>query len=198
MIYIYFYFIKMEQVNDSNNKLHLIKNEEPSPIYQCAKCDKQYKTKKHLIKHQEKCNGLSILACPKCLKVFSNRHNKSAHIKKNNCKQKELLIHTYCNTVVIKFNYIYLMIEREFIELNRNIFKLGKTKQESNKRLSAYPKGSHLMFHMACIDCDKVEKILLNIFSRLFIPMKEYGNEYFQGNHYEMIKIIYNTILINL
>jgi len=40
MIYIYFYFIKMEQVNDSNNKLHLIKNEEPSPIYQCAKCDK--------------------------------------------------------------------------------------------------------------------------------------------------------------
>jgi hypothetical protein len=36
----------MEQVND--NKLHLIKKEEPSPIYQCIKCDKQYKTKKVL------------------------------------------------------------------------------------------------------------------------------------------------------
>jgi hypothetical protein len=42
----------MEQVNDNNNQLHLIKKEEPSsPIYQCAKCDKQYKTKKSFIIH---------------------------------------------------------------------------------------------------------------------------------------------------
>ena len=83
----------------------IIKKEEPSPIYQCIKCDKQYKTKKSFIRQQEKSNGLSILACPKCLKFFSNRHNKSAYIKKDNYKQKEILIHTYCNTVVVKFNY---------------------------------------------------------------------------------------------
>jgi uncharacterized C2H2 Zn-finger protein len=41
----------MEEVNDNKNKLHLIKNEELSHIYQCIKCDKQYKTKKSFIRH---------------------------------------------------------------------------------------------------------------------------------------------------
>jgi len=31
------------------------------------------------------------LTCPKCMKKFSNTSNKSAHIKKNNCKAKSII-----------------------------------------------------------------------------------------------------------
>lgn len=52
----------------------------------CKKCNKKYKTKKYLTTHEINCTGLSILACPKCKKIFSNASNKSKHIKNNKCK----------------------------------------------------------------------------------------------------------------
>ena len=44
--------------------------------------------KKYLIAHESKCKGVDSLTCPKCMKSFSNRHNKSAHIKRDTCKPK--------------------------------------------------------------------------------------------------------------
>jgi uncharacterized C2H2 Zn-finger protein len=163
--------------------------------FQCEKCSKEYKTKKYFIIHQNKCIGLNVLTCPKCMKIFSTYGNKSAHMKKNNCKPKEILLNSNYCSITITFNYIYLIKEREFIDNNKNIFKIGKTKQTSNKRFSAYPKGSILLFHMICNDCDKIEIILINKFNQLFIKKQEIGNEYFQGNHMKMIETIYNTIL---
>ena len=55
--------------------------------YYCKKCNKKYKTKKYLFNHEEKCNGLNILTCPKCMFTFTTRSSKSAHIKKNKCKE---------------------------------------------------------------------------------------------------------------
>ena len=104
-------------------------------LYCCKKCNKKYKTEKSYIKHEEKCNGLNILACPKCKKIFSNRASKSAHIKKNNYKEK-IIIETNPNL----YEYIYLLHEREFIKTNENIYKIGKSKQENTKRISSYPK----------------------------------------------------------
>jgi hypothetical protein len=60
-------------------------------IYQCKKCNKNYKTKKYLIEHEKICNGINILTCPKCMFTFSSRSSKSAHIKKNNCKAKSII-----------------------------------------------------------------------------------------------------------
>ena len=54
--------------------------------YNCAKCNKIYKTKKYLEQHNKKCNGIDSLTCPKCMKRFTDSGNKSRHIKKNNCK----------------------------------------------------------------------------------------------------------------
>ena len=181
----------------TKNDVIVVKEEEQKQDLCCYKCDKKYKTKKSLINHQQKCNGLNILACPKCLFIFSSRISKSAHIKRDNCKPAEPILNSNYASVVITFNYIYLIKEREFIDKNINVFKLGKTTQQSNKRLHSYPKGCSLVFHMICIDCDKIETILLKLFNHIFIKRCEYGNEYFQGNHIEMIKTIYNTILTN-
>ena len=59
--------------------------------FNCCKCYKKYKTKKSLIKHEEKCNGLNVLTCPKCMFTFSSRISKSAHIKRNNCKARSII-----------------------------------------------------------------------------------------------------------
>ena len=60
-------------------------------IYNCEKCNKIYKTKKYLIEHQIKCNGINSLTCPKCMKSFSTTCNKLKHIKKNNCKARSII-----------------------------------------------------------------------------------------------------------
>ena len=64
--------------------------------------------------------------------------------------------------------YIYLLQEREFISLNKKIFKLGKTKQENLKRLKQYSKGSKLIIQLQCENCDIIEKNLIIIFKESF------------------------------
>ena len=57
----------------------------------CKKCNKVYKIKKSLIKHEENCKGIDELTCPRCMISFSNRHNKSNHIKRNTCKPRSII-----------------------------------------------------------------------------------------------------------
>lgn len=61
------------------------------PTHICNKCNKIYKTKKCLIQHEMKCNGIDDLTCPRCMISFSSRQAKSNHIKRNNCKPKSII-----------------------------------------------------------------------------------------------------------
>ncbi len=40
---------------------------------------------------------------------------------------------------------IYLIREREFIRLNENTFKIGRTQQKINSRMMDYPKDSEII-----------------------------------------------------
>ena len=90
--------------------------------------------------------------------------------------------------------YIYLLQEREFISLNKEIFKLGKTKQENLKRLKQYSKGSKLIIQLECENCDIIEKNLIIIFKESFTQRTDIGIEYFEGDKDKMQEIIYNHI----
>ena len=90
--------------------------------------------------------------------------------------------------------YIYLLQEREFRKTKEKIYKLGKTKQQHNKRFGQYPKDSILLTQLICDDCDKMERILINLFNEKFKKRTNIGNEYFEGDYKEMIDLIYNTI----
>ena len=90
--------------------------------------------------------------------------------------------------------YIYLLQEREFINSNKDIYKIGKTKQENLKRFSNYPKGSKLLFQIICNDCSYYEKELLYLFKNKYELQTDIGNEYFKGNYKKMIKDIYEMI----
>lgn len=98
--------------------------------------------------------------------------------------------------LVLKFNYIYLLHTREFINAKKNIYKVGKTSKENLCRFNQYPKGSKLLLQTICSNCNICESKILKIFNKKFIKAKEIGNEYFEGNYLEMIDII-NTIVKN-
>lgn len=89
--------------------------------------------------------------------------------------------------------YIYLLQEREFVKTNENIYKIGKTKQNNLKRFSSYPNGSKLLIQVICNNCDITENIILNKFKNIFIQKKDIGFEYFTGDVYKMIDLIYET-----
>jgi hypothetical protein len=83
---------------------------------------------------------------------------------------------------------IYLFWCAQFILSDKNVYKIGKTRQSENGRLSGYPKGSKRLCEFICEDSDTAEKELLVIFRDKF---KSYtgvggGNEYFEGNWKEM------------
>jgi hypothetical protein len=91
-------------------------------------------------------------------------------------------------------NYIYLLQTREFINTNKPIYKVGKTKLINYGRFNQYPKGSILLLQSNCYNCDVIEKIIINEFKEKFKQRLEIGLEYFEGDYIKMKQIINLTI----
>ena len=104
------------------NNIHSedINNNKDNDNYICKKCNKSYKTKKSFINHDEKCIGLSILTCPKCMKTFSHVNNKNKHMKRNNCKAKSIVHYNKenNNNIVINNNIVN---NNNIVIINNNI-----------------------------------------------------------------------------
>jgi hypothetical protein len=132
----------------------------------------------------------------------SKKNIKINNIIKKNKNFKELsqtvvisLYNIAKTTIKKKYEYIYLLQEREFIRTNDNVFKIGRTSQSNTERIRSYSKGSQLLFMIKCKNSIKTEKKLLYFFDNLFNRKKEYGREYYEGDHIKMIDIIYNYVI---
>jgi hypothetical protein len=81
------------------------------------------------------------------------------------------------------YNFLYLIQEKR--DLNRSIFKIGKTTQLPNKRLEGYPKDT-IPIRISEIDnCHTRERELINLFKQKYKLIR--GREYFLGNKINMI-----------
>lgn len=90
------------------------------------------------------------------------------------------------------YGHIYLLQEREFVNSNEPVYKLGHTKNIGS-RLNGYPKGSIVHFICNCIGgmtSDNMEKIFLHYFKKLFKHRIDIGQEYFEGKLFIMINLI--------
>jgi hypothetical protein len=90
--------------------------------------------------------------------------------------------------------YIYLLETRESVRLGDQIYKIGKSKQETFKRFDQYPIGTILIFYRLCFDCDKIEKSLIKIFNNKYKNVSIYGTEYFHGDITDMCNDIIDCI----
>ena len=95
----------------------------------------------------------------------------------------------------ITCEYVYLLQEREFINLGESIYKIGRTKQLNDKRFKQYPKNSMLLLQTFCNNCVTCENQIMNMFKQKYIHRVDIGSEYFEGNVKEMQRDIFNIVM---
>ena len=88
---------------------------------------------------------------------------------------------------------VYLLIEREFINSNTKVYKIGRT-NDCLKRIKNYPKGSKLLFTSLCDNHYECENKIKEIFKNKYKQRTDIGLEYFEGDCNEMISDIVNII----
>ena len=67
----------------------------------CKMCNKIYKTKKCLLAHEVKCDGIDKLTCSRCMISFTTRQAKSKHIAINKCKAQSIIYARIPNAINI-------------------------------------------------------------------------------------------------
>ncbi len=114
-------------------------------------------------------------------------------IKKQHKKYNEIIVSIPKN----KTGYIYLIRTRASVNIDENVYKLGKTSKKFSIRMNGYDKGYETVFVHPIIleNLDNLELLLLNKLEQLFIKRIDYGNEYFEGNYLEMCNIIIRNII---
>lgn len=175
----------------------------------CFYCDEKYKDKEM---HNKKCEILSktqeqILKIDEINKMFTTKiknletfkklDDKFNNVKleiKNEIKNLEVLANLTIQAKIISTKQIYILIEREFIALNKDIYKIGYTTKGIINRLNGYPKGSFL--YATYTVAENYENEIINVFKNKFKQRTDIGNEYFEGNIDEMIKTIEELIII--
>ena len=94
-----------------------------------------------------------------------------------------------------KIGYIYLIREREFVNSNQNVFKVGRTIQKTPtcylERLKDYKRGSQMLsvIHVDCDDCEHIESKVKDVFNKMFKRHND-GHEYFEGDPKTMSMVI--------
>ena len=90
-----------QEINKEHRKTPNTNNDTPNTVentpdtngrkknHACTKCEKRFFNRSACEKHIEKCKGCHVLQCPTCLKWFSHRNAKYAHIKNVKCKPHE-------------------------------------------------------------------------------------------------------------
>jgi len=97
-----------QKVNPNEQKVN------PNNIL-CKKCNKVYKTLKHLQNHEKVCNKVDSLTCPRCMISFTKKQAKSRHIKANKCQARSIIHARTPNVQNITNNITNNNIQNNFI-----------------------------------------------------------------------------------
>ena len=87
-----------------------------------------------------------------------------------------------------KREYVYMLRTREFIRLNENVYKIGRT-SDVTRRFGQYPKESEIIWFCAVDNSMSVEKTIKKFFSQIF-KRTSYGHEWFEGDPTQMIEAL--------
>ena len=74
---------------------------------QCSKCKKKFNSKKRYIQHIALCNGIDVLTCSTCFKVFETRDQKYKHKRNGKCvpiNPQNISINSNCNNITNSTN----------------------------------------------------------------------------------------------
>ena len=105
--------------------------------------------------------------------VFKNLDS----IMKENCDIKD-------------YGHIYIIQEREFVNTQQPIYKIGKSIKIVN-RMPSYPKNS-LIYNIIYVpfNVNKIEKVLINECDKHFIQRSDIGREYYECDLESMMNLL--------
>ena len=89
---------------------------------------------------------------------------------------------------------LYLIHTREFISTNKEIYKIGRSSNIEN-RVRNYPNGSKILLAIINKNSIQCKTNLIKQFKLTFTQKQFYGNEYFEGDKYEMINMMCDYII---
>jgi len=176
---------------NSNRHIKHFSGNQDINFYACAVCSKKYESRMGLWHHNQKCKEPPPIPphppteIPENILLLERIVNLENKINQN----KKVI-----STEPEQIQYIYLIQEREFTKTGEPIYKIGKTKQENLTRFKQYSKGSRMLCQLISKDCDEDERILLGKFRNSYVPRKDVGSEYFEGDYEKMIQDIHETI----
>ncbi len=111
--------------------------EVPSVIV-CEYCNKSYASRDNLTKHYKICE----------IKESAKKEDLKKEIQRLEIENKSLKSRQMEELPMEeKYNSIYLVHEREFLNLQQPVYKIGIT-ETINRRMRQYPKGSKIIFVM--------------------------------------------------
>ena len=143
------------------NDIPNVQNDIPNQ-HICKTCQKSYKTKRHLIKHEKICNKVDNLTCPKCMLSFTHRNNRNRHIKANKCDARSIIHARQTNIQNIT---------------NNGTFQNAETIQNISNNIYINNFGSERIDH---ISEDDIKKILQNGINTipLYIEKKHFDKNF--------------------
>lgn len=118
-------------------------------------------------------------------------------IEESNCDSTSEDHEEYEESETKSLEYVYLIREREFIRLGEDTFKIGKTTQTPNSRLSGYPKNSEVYLFEQTYNCGAAETLIIQRFDKQFECQHQYGREYYLGD-VELMKIMIKHICLEV
>ena len=83
-------------------------------------------------------------------------------------------------------DFVFLIQEREFVRSNEQTYRVGKTSDSEQVRITGH--GHRLIFMCNVTDCHKVWGRIVLIFDDMFQRRLEYGEGYYSGDLEDMSK----------
>ena len=133
--------------------------------------------------------------------LHTQNNDKDKCLKKKDLEIKNLYKNIYTKNTDIQIKkiqeYVYIIRECDFVRLNENIYKIGRTaKANPEDRFQKYRKGTEIVGFFGVKDSNECENLIIKCFSNHtnIKKMNEYGKEYFQGNKNELLKEILQIV----
>ena len=137
----------------------------------------------------------------KNLILHTQNSDKDKSLEKKDLEIKNLYKNIYSKNSDIQIKkiqeYVYIIRECDFVRLNENIYKIGRTaKANPEDRFQKYRKGTEIVGFFGVKDSIECENKMIKCFSNHtnIKKMNEYGKEYFQGNKNELLNEILKIV----
>lgn len=91
---------------------------------------------------------------------------------------------------------LYMLHPRACINGNESVYKIGKTRKPLRERLRGYTKGTEVVAQLPVPSelLDGTETAVLQALRRSFRSRNDYGNEYFEGDKFQMFHCVCEAV----